>query len=1009
MAIQDNVRVFGVPKGAPGVRVVERAGFNAMQDPRYGTTMMFGVLQRGPMGLPIPFNNYAEYQDICGDPRDQTWHLFQDGSQLLPDAIDGYYKTGGGAGQLWLVRLDLDGKARKSSVILKNSLGTDCLKIEAANEGRWGGQANEISYRPIIFATINTFTLSAPGTLSNEFVGGIAEFSNDTGKTYEIVGNTEADPVSGEVVFTLAAQYSLIADNVSGPTTLTGTASYTRYSNLTGTASFELTVDATGTATLRDRVITGVGTTFLTEFEVGHNVYYNGEARVVTSVTSDTTMTVDAPFALDAASVTIERDNVTVTGAVGSKFQTELAVGQTVYAMIGGVRQGRTIASITSETSMKLTSGFTEALTAAQLSQDNLTVTGTTTQFTTELQAGVSYIVDPNRAGNAVRVVTITDATSIEIEKAFSYDFTDAQITKQSLSAKVSLPQVGNAGLSIDVGQGTKYPSTHFSINVRFNGSLVYQAPDVSLDPSDPKGLFVDTYVNSDGKNIAYRTGSMNYQKWITTTNLWTSAYTTHSSADVRPANGSGIVLALTATRLYTVGDFDYAGAMGNLLYPNPYQVARSYFRVTGYQAPVGLQGTISSTGVNVTGTSTNFQAALKAGDYLYDPVNNQARKIRSVVSNTSLVLESAFTTNLPALTKTKKTGYLEVSRGYDLRVATQVGKRFLVQFPQFLSKGYDGDLGGIIPYYYTKYFDVDANIIENAVWGKNLGLVRTMTPGVSDSVVQKAGSFYAEQRAFEYRAEVPSNYYSASTAEVFVNQYLGRNDFQSIAFPSYGYISNPLGNGERFISLSGEIAGGEAARSNVAQGYHVPFAGVDALMARVIKLPIDVKPQDEAVLNLAGIQPIKMMYGNCVVWGGRATSISPLYDFLHIRRIQTNYVRVFLEARELLEQMFKPAQPYTVEQIIMVLNAWARKEYAKGVFTQYLSFQQAVEISGPSVGTGVITDANQSIGLVDIINGKLQIAISYVPTGIIEELSINLGPDILVSQYGNSLSGSLY
>ena len=55
-----------------------------------------------------------------------------------------------------------------------------------------------------------------------------------------------------------------------------------------------------------------------------------------------------------------------------------------------------------------------------------------------------------------------------------------------------------------------------------------------------------------------------------------------------------------------------------------------------------------------------------------------------------------------------------------------------------------------------------------------------------------------------------------------------------------------------------------------------------------------------------------------------------------------------------------------------------------------------------------MINDQATAQGLVKIINGKLEIFISYVPTGIVETLGINIGPDILVENYGASLQASL-
>lgn len=1000
MALQEATYVFGPPLGAAGTDVIERSGGSPLEDPRYGSCAFWGVLKRGPMGVAIPINSRREYDEIYGDPRDPRWHLFANGAHLLPDAIDGFFATGRGSGQLWITRLDLDQKARRASLTLKNRIGADALRVMAANEGRWGGAANQIAQTPLVTATSRTFTLVAPDTQANEFVDAEAEFTGSPGKRYRIVANTEASPSSGEAVFTVAAQYDLISDGVSGPVALTGTATYTRYRALTGTIAFPLSRNVTGTVAINGKVVTGTGTLFTTELKVGGNVSYNGETRAIESITSDTTLTVAQAFSDGGTGLTLQTDNLTVTGT-GTLFTTELAVGDTLYVDINGQRQGRTIAAIDSATSLTLASGFTADVTAGTAAEaDNLVVTGTGTQFTTQVSAG-QYLIDPNRQGSTVKVTSITSGTELRVERPFSMDFTAAQLTKQNQLAMVNLSAPRNEGLAIEISQGTRYPDTHFGMTVRFNGSVVLQISDASLDPSDP--FFVEPLVNDS--NVAFRAGSVNYQKWITVESLWNSAYTTSAQADVRPCNGSGTALALTNDRIYTIADLDPTLVIGNLLYPNPYTQARNYFRVKGAVAPVDLQGSISSSGVTVTGTSTNFLAVLKPGDYIYDPVSKTARKVRTVASNTSLTLETAFPSNLPALTKTKKLGYVQVDQGYDLTLMADVGDRFLLVYPQQLTRGYDGNTAHLIPYYLTKFADIDRNHLENATFGRNQGLIRMACPGISDIAVQKAFAAYAAAKAYEFRAEIPSQYNSAAAAEAFLNQDLGRNNFITAAFPSYGFISNPLGAGDRLISISGDVMGGESAFATAAKGYHRPFAGVDAILSRIIKLPFEALPADEAIINIAGLHTVKSLQGNIVVFGARSPALSPTYDFTHIRRIQSNYVRVFLEARTLLETLFKPNQPYLAEQIVMVLNNFARQEHRKGVFSRYLSFSQAVQIQGGSPAGNVITDAGSQDAVVDIVNGRLRIFFRYVPTGILERLSIDCGPDILVAQYGNTLN----
>ena len=1002
MVIQAAIRRFGPPPGAPGVEVIERPSGNAIAGSRKGTTAIYGPLKRGPQGVAIPVNSLKQYLEIFGDPANENWPLFTDSAFLTPDVISHYFRVGGGSGQLWVTRIEGDGKGRASELIVKNRIGTDCLKVKAANPGRWGGKAGKIPVTPVIAATSRTFTLVAPGILANEFVGADAEFTSATGKKYKVVANTAALE-SGETIFTVAAQYNLVGDGVAGPVALTGTATYTRYKTLTGTIDFDLTVPLTGTVSLNGNVATGTGTAFFDELSVGRNIYYNNEARVVTSITSDTTLTFDAPFTSGGAGLTVDTDNLEITGT-GTAFTTAVAVGDTIYQIINGVRVGRKVAAIGSATALTLTSGFPVAIAGATAQVDNYTITGTGTAFNTEAAAG-QYIVDPNRAGRSIKIASITSATSLKVAQQFSTDFTDAQLTKQNQLAEVTLINPAGEGLAVEFGQGTKFPATHFSMRVYFNGSLVLNVPDASLEASDPLGLFVEDVVNNDPANLAYRTGSSNYQKSITVENLWSSAYTTGMADDVRPCNGSGKILLVENNLAYVSGDFDFSSLVGQLFYPNPYTLPRSYYRIQAASAPVALQGTISSSGGAVTGTNTNFLSAIAPGDAIFIPATGLARKVRAVLSDTSLMLETAFPSNLSALTKASKAGTLQVERGYDLQAACTVGDRYLVTFLQTLKGGYDGDLAALIPYHFVKYADVDRNHLESATFGKNLGLIRICCPD-GGIAADKAWAAYATAKAFEYRFAIPLSYGNASSAEAYVNQILGRGDFISGSFPSYAYVANPFGAGDRLVPLTGHILGGESRQAIAVDGWFSPFAGVNAVLSGVTKLPIDLLPNDEALLNLAGIQPIKYVNGNPVVFGARIPAINTTYDFITTRRLISDYIRIFLEARALMEILFLPNQPFVAERALLVVENFLRREYRKGALNQNLSFEEAVEIQ---VNRGDIGGDDKLLQdrVVAGINGELDTYISVVPAGVVERLKVNLSPSILVASYGAVLTNS--
>jgi hypothetical protein len=511
--------------------------------------------------------------------------------------------------------------------------------------------------------------------------------------------------------------------------------------------------------------------------------------------------------------------------------------------------------------------------------------------------------------------------------------------------------------------------------------------------------------VNLSG--IAYRTPTANYPAWLTVQNLWTGFYTTAPNNDIRPTNGSGEILYVSPQRLYTIDEFDYEASLGNTLYPNPYQFPRGSLRIKAARAPMDVEGTVSSSGVNVYGSGTVFRSAFAVGDYLYDPNTKTVKRVRVIVSDTELLLDSIFSTDIPAGTSVKKAGYLAIDPGQDLTQMVKIGDRFFVEYPQYLHSGYDGDTGNLNAYNFTRYLDSGTNYLETAVYGRNVGLVRICCPGISDISVQRAGVEYASQKAFEYRVEIPSYIKEAAVAEAFIKLDIQVNDFMSVAFPSYAYMSNPKGVGDRLISLSGDIMGLESLKATAAQGYHHPAAGLDAQLNRVIRLPFVPSPSDEAVLNMGGIQPIKVFNGRTVIFGARTPASSSLYTFLHIRRIQSNYVRMFLEAQPLLQTLFQPNQPDLAAQVILTLESLARREYDKGVYTRYLSFDQGVRISSiPVAGQAGASSAGGAGGedfdvIVSVINGELHVYFSYVPTGILEKLRIYVGPDTITSRFG--------
>lgn len=988
MAVSDAIRVFGVPNGAAGISVYESAGLNTITDQQFGGSVFWGVLKRGEPNTYVPVRSLKEYYQMFGDERNPLWHLFDNG-QLTPDAIDSYFRNAGDSGMLWICRLGLDNKGKKATAVLKNRSGAEVLKVTAANMGRWAGYAKKLEGKAVVVATPVTFTVSAPDTEANEFIGAIATFSSGTSKTYQVVANTAAHPLSGEVIFTVSAQYNLLTDGVSGPTSLTGTATYARRSPLTGTIAAVATNNATGTVAINNTVLVGTGTDFLNEFTVGGNIYYQGEARVVQSISSATTLTIVSTFTTTTATgVTVQKDNFTVTGT-STTFSADL-IGKDIYVTIAGTTYARTVTARASNTSITVSSAFPVDVPAGSTaSVDNYWVVGTSADYGTQLSIG-DRIIDPSRLGDAISVLEVDGSGGrFRVATQFASDFTAAALVKQVQSATVELVPAKGEGLGIVVTPGTRFPATKFNLEVFFNGSSVYSKTDLSLDPADPD--FVESVVN-DG-NLAYRSGSTQVYKWLTVESLHNGSYTTNPSIDVRPLNAGGDVLLSLANKLYTVADLDYTAAIGENLYPNPYQNPRSTVRIKDAKPAIALEGTISSIGVNVTGTGTDFIPTLKAGDYIY--AGGQLRQVRVVVSDTSLILFSAFASDLPSLTTAKKAGYLQVDRGIDLAPLTGTLGKFMVSTPVYLGGGYDGDLAAIIPYHYTQHLDPDREELIDAVMDSQFGLIRLAAPGNSGLEVTRALLAFAERHAFEARYEIPSYIVDERMAESYVVNEVGRSDFGVPAFPSYGYVTDPKGAGLRMITATGEVMGYETYVANINKGWHHMAAGDRGRLSRFIKMTIDISLAGEALLNSSGIQPIKRVGGVYTVYGIRCPSVNPTYKFLHIRRQQSNYIWVFRKAAVLLGQLFRPNDPTTAYQVEMILGNFFRNEYRNGALNRYLPIDEAfsVRTDNPNEIAQAISRNDSADALSVIINGELNVAIDWVPQGLTERINIFMTP----------------
>ena len=209
----------------------------------------------------------------------------------------------------------------------------------------------------------------------------------------------------------------------------------------------------------------------------------------------------------------------------------------------------------------------------------------------------------------------------------------------------------------------------------------------------------------------------------------------------------------------------------------------------------------------------------------------------------------------------------ITVKPGSDMTAESAIGETFRAQYIQQLAGGYDG-IAEISDLDYETAYDVSTSPLKN-LRGKNLGLVKLATPGITSSAVQKAGVAFAGSQNWQYRYEIPANITGEVAAEEYVNDTLGRNDFAVVSWPSFIKVSKD-GGGLKLISATGGIHGVEARIARDFDGFHKAAAGTTAILSQALALPDGFEnrePLDQEFLNPQGINILLEKDGNIILW----------------------------------------------------------------------------------------------------------------------------------------------
>lgn len=357
--------------------------------------------------------------------------------------------------------------------------------------------------------------------------------------------------------------------------------------------------------------------------------------------------------------------------------------------------------------------------------------------------------------------------------------------------------------------------------------------------------------------------------------------------------------------------------------------------------------------------------------------------EVGALIGGNVLPDEAKFRDKFQIVANTSTT--ITAKTGSDMTLVAAIGDTFGAEYEKELAGGYDG-IADITDTDFLNAYDPETSPLVG-LRGKNLGLVKLSTPGVTATAVQKAGVAFGEGQNWQYRYEIPSNIVSETAAEEFINDTLGRNDFAVGSFPSFGKVSNPQGEGLKLVTMTGAIHGAEALVAKNFNGFHKAAAGVDVKLTNMLQRPdgLEDKVLDEEFLNPVGLSILIKKAGNFVIWGDRTLGIDTAFRFKHQRETLSHYENTFLENFDFI--IFALNNSETGEQLKSTFVAFFTPEFAKGAIVGD-SLGDAVTIKIDEENNTLLTrtagDLNAEIG-VRIVDTVERFIITISKLGITE------------------------
>lgn len=864
-------RTYGV-SGAAGVRVEEREPISAIIPGAFGNVVFAGKTERGTPGELIPITGPTTTAPLIGDRIDGS---------IVRDAFDSFWQESGGAGKGYAVRVTDGTEVAGSLTLYSRGAGYGFHAPLSQKDGQ--------SQVPIPVMTLTAKNGGRWAGRERIYRASITVSGNVTATTVDLGAVFLKDEWKGGYVLLDGShatagskQYEILSNTAAGVVTVKSDS--TMLTDLSDGASLPSTVVVT--------LILPVATTSAGQVK--------GLAAKLTDGGSDPTGTFGLELYLDGqrvwAATDLSMDSENARYAIDVINQDDSNTWVTATSELAG---GLTITSDIRPTNFYST---VRAVTSTKVTVNTVMV---------------GHVDD----SNVVMVgydhhTAITSGQKTYRPCKITFTWVDASNKYTVALEDLTQPGVGITPLTdFAVGSGAQYNKTYSDTTVPYIPKITIDHNDSPADESTfsvylipPSSRMVGGYVFPDMKNERYASFRVKSVD--------------HNSVTVASGDPSAVATApTTATVTGTAtGPFDTSS-------------------LTNLRFIVNGRDTVDVT-LTSGGTTAASQVATDIND-AFDAVFGAGVVNPASVSSDKIVLtapagwsgggpDSSIEIGTPASADANSVIGFTAGNKYYGTAGTEVK----VEYLQGLADGYDGDEPDVQDY--IDVFDADSSplnsipLTDGNVWVAMPGITQRLSASDSATAQQEAVA-YCETKPFMFWVEVPTTKNSDSTILGFLNDDVGRSDFEMTYVPSLVNIIDPDAPSRlKEVSSLAMVIGANARMAADNEGYHVPAAGNGVKLTSIRSFPssYDGVTLNEEILYPAGVNVLRARNATFVPWGVRTVFENTAFRQATVRSQLNHYIRIVRAALD--DYVFKLNDETTWAQARSVMTAYLLGELAK-------------------------------------------------------------------------------